>query len=222
MMSPLGPRTIIGAMPTRMDADTRREFGAVPLVLGMCIVLFALFIAAATGLWAWLLVGAALVAAAGIAVAVYAGRRDYARAHDAPALEATEDGVHRVLVIAGGSCTSQEFCDRLLHRAAGRPTRAYVITPAEGSGLAKWTGDESGYAGAEQDLEATLAALAAIGIEAHGRVGAFDPIQAADDGLREFPAEELVFATGADGESVVDVARERYDLHIAHVVVDAG
>ena len=219
-MLPLDRRTIIGGMPTSMSADTRREFGAVPLVLGMMIVLFALFIAAATGLWAWLLVGAVLVAAAAIAIAVYAGRRDYARSHDAPTLESTDDGVHRVLVIAGGSCTSQEFCDRILHRAAGRPTRAYVITPAEGSGLAKWTGDESGYAGAERDLEATLAALATIGIEAQGRVGAFDPIQAADDGLREFPAEELVFATGSDGADVVDLARERYDLHVAHVVVD--
>jgi len=218
MMSPLEPRTMIRGMPA--NADTRREFGAVPLVLGMLTILFAVFIAAATGLWAWLLVGAALVAAAAIAVAVYAGRRDYASAHGAPAVESTDDGVHRVIVIAGGSCTSQEFRDRLLHRAAGRPTRAYVITPAEGSGLAKWTGDESGYAGAEQDLEATLAALAAIGVDAQGRVGAFDPIQAADDGLREFPAEELLFATSADGGDVVEVARERYDLHITHVAVD--
>src|SRR5262245_10093512 len=197
-------------MPTSMSSDTRREFGALPLVLGMMIVLFAVFIAAATGLWAWLLVGAALVAAAAVAIAVYAGRRDYARSHAAPAIEPTDDGVHRVLVIAAGSCTSQEFCERLLHRAAGRPTRAYVIAPAEGTGLAKWTGDESGYAGAEQDLEATLAALAASGIEAQGRVGAFDPIQAADDGLREFPAEELVFATGDDGDDVVELARGRY------------
>jgi hypothetical protein len=219
-MSRLDRRTIIRAMPT--NADTRREFGAVPLVLGMLTILFALFIAAATGLWAWLLVGAALVAAAIIAVAVYAGRRDYAHAHAAPAIESADDGVHRVLVIAGGSCTSQEFRDRLLHRAAGRPTRAYVITPAEGSGLAKWTGDESGYADAEQDLEATLAALAAIGVDAQGRVGAFDPIQAADDGLREFRAEELVFATSGDGDDVVELARERYDLHVTHVVVDAG
>jgi hypothetical protein len=220
MMSPLDRRTIIREMPKSMDADTRREFGAVPLVLGMLTVLFAVFVAGATGLWAWLLVGAAIVGAAAIALAVYAGRRDYATAHAAPVLERADEGAHRVLVIADGSCTSQEFRDRLLHRAAGRPTRAYVIAPAEGSGLAKWTGDESGYAAAEQGLEATLAALAAIGVEAEGRVGAFDPIQAADDGLREFPAEELVFATARDGASVVDVARERYDLHITHVVVD--
>jgi GABA permease len=72
-----------------------------------------------------------------------------------------------------------------------------------------------------------LALLEEAGVSARGEVGARDPIRAADDALREFPADEVVFAThsGADAnwleQGVVEAARSRYDVPVTHVV-DAG
>lgn len=73
-----------------------------------------------------------------------------------------------------------------------------------------------------------MSALNAAGVNARGDVGSDDPIQAADDALREFPADEIVFATQPEQDAnwrergVVEIARSRYDLPVSHVVVDAG
>jgi hypothetical protein len=68
-------------------------------------------------------------------------------------------------------------------------------------------------------------ALLEAGIRAHGIVGSDDPIEAADDALRQFPADELVFATHPEARAnwlerdVVQVARTRYEVPTTHVDV---
>ncbi|HET6697106.1 MAG TPA: hypothetical protein VFG85_11410, partial [Gaiellaceae bacterium] len=53
-----------------------------------------------------------------------------------------------------------------------------------------------------------------------------DPIQAMDDALRTFGADEIVISTHPPGRSnwlekeIIARARERYDVPITHVVVD--
>ena len=85
--------------------------------------------------------------------------------------------------------------------------------------------DEGGYDRAARVLEETLDAFRGIGIEAQGRIGANDPLQAADDGLRQFPADEIAFATHPQGrmkwleEGVVARAESRYEQPVVHVVV---
>ena len=70
-----------------------------------------------------------------------------------------------------------------------------MVAPAIGSRLARWTGDESQFVDARKHLDDTVAALARRRDHGHGETGADDPLQAADDGLREFPAHEIVFVT---------------------------
>jgi hypothetical protein len=112
--------------------------------------------------------------------------------------------------------------------AAGRPLEVLVVAPALGSRLSHWTGDDHAREEAAANLEATVSRLAAAGVAARGEVGSDDPIQAADDALREFPADEIVFATQPEGAAnwkergVVETARSRYQLPVSHVVVDAG
>jgi hypothetical protein len=210
-----------------VNRDNRREFGAVPLVVGILGLLFLLFLAAVVGLGAWLLVGVAIVVAGVVVIAVLAKGRRHPSASAAPAPPArgTDDGVHRVLVIADGSCTSQDFREQVVSAAEGRPTRAFVVAPAVGSRVSLWTGDESAYSGAEEHLEATIQALKAIGVEATGHIGAHDPIQAADDGLREFPADEIVFAVHPDHTAnwlergLVEQARDRYAVPVTELVL---
>ena len=68
--------------------------------------------------------------------------------------------------------------------------------------------------------------LAEMGVSARGAIGDGDPLQALEDALREFPADEIVVSTHPPGRShwleqgVVEQARLRYDVPVTHVVVD--
>jgi hypothetical protein len=61
-----------------------------------------------------------------------------------------------------------------------------------------------------------------------GETGADDPIQATDDGLREFAANEIVFVTkpGTDTdwveEGVIETAKQRYDIPVTHIALSAA
>ena len=218
------------------------EFAAIPIVLGVIGLGLILFFAADQGAWAWILVGIGLVVLGALVARAAARRYRHPGSEHAPewaasgesegevaaAAPASEDGVYRLLVIADESCTPETFRQVIGERAAGGPAEAFVVAPALGSRLATWTGDEGAYTDAQSHLDATIEALRSLGIDARGRVGPHDPIQAADDGLREFRADELVFATNPADEAkwledgVVDIARERYSVPVTHIVVEAA
>jgi glycerol dehydrogenase-like iron-containing ADH family enzyme len=63
--------------------------------------------------------------------------------------------------------------------------------------------------------------LSALGVTARGHVSSHDPLQAADEGLREIAADELVFVTLGAGEAadVVDTARRRYGIPVRQIAV---
>ena len=125
--------------------------------------------------------------------------------------------------------------DRRRRRAADDPPpqgggsadRLLVVCPALNSQLRTWASDEDGArAAAQQRLDASLAQLRRDDIEAEGEVGDGDPLQAMEDALRTFGADEIVISTHPEGRShwlerdVVGAARERFDVPITHVVVD--
>ena len=62
--------------------------------------------------------------------------------------------------------------------------------------------------------------------QARGEVGDGDPLQAIEDALRTFGADEIVISTHPEGRSnwlergIVEKARERFAVPITHVVVD--
>jgi len=212
-----------------VNRESLREFGAIPIVLAILGWGGLLVLAAMAGWQAWILLGIATIGAALILVWVYARRHRHPAAESAPtghphATPLASD-VYRVLVIADEDCASETFGQRLRDHAAGRKTEAFVVAPALGSRLARWTGDEKAYADATERLEATVQVLERSGLKAAGHVGPHDPLQAADDGLREFHADEVLFVTGADDqanwleEGVVDTARSRYAVPVTHIVV---
>ena len=75
-------------------------------------------------------------------------------------------------------------------------------------------------------LGASLAALATVGVSARGDVGDSDPLQAIEDELRTFGADEIIISTHPPGRSnwlerdIVTHARDRFPVPITHVVVD--
>lgn len=131
-----------------------------------------------------------------------------------------DDDTHRVLLVADAACDPGVLGSTVTGNSRNA---VFVVAPALGSRTARWTGDEQAYRDAQERLDATLQAFAERGIEARGHIGSHDPLQAADDGLREFPADEIVFAVHGDGdanwleEGIVDAARSRYTIPVTAV-----
>ena len=181
--------------------ETRREFSAVPVAVVMAAVGLAVFCGIWIGAWAAAVVtvGFALIAIA--ALVVWSTRRAHPPAADAPHVSPVEDGRHRILVVADGYCAVPAFVEELRSHAQSGPISVFVMAPALESRLGRLTGDQHGYDDATQRLNAMLDALQGAGMQAGGEVGSSDPLQAADDGLRQFPANEIVFVTHPEGQA---------------------
>ena len=102
-----------------------------------------------------------------------------------------------------------------------------VLSPALNTRVRTWTSDEDGAReAAQRRLDASIDQLAAVGVQAQGEIGDGDPVQAVEDALRSFPADEIVLSTHPPGRShwlergVVVAVRERFDVPVTHVVVD--
>ena len=102
-----------------------------------------------------------------------------------------------------------------------------MVAPALNSPMRHWASDEDpARRAAERRLQASLARLQDGGIEASGGVGDAEPLQALEDELRLFDADEIVISTHPEGRShwlekgVVQAAKHRFSVPITHVVVD--
>jgi hypothetical protein len=133
----------------------------------------------------------------------------------------------RILVIANETVGGEALLSILRSKAEGVNEQVLVVCPALNSQVRTWASDEDGArAAAQQRLDASLAQLRRLGVQARGEVGDGDPLQAIEDALRTFGADEIVISTHPAGRSnwlehnVVGAARERFDVPITHVVVD--
>lgn len=133
----------------------------------------------------------------------------------------------RILVVANETVAGEALRNAIQTRARRYVDEVFVVCPALSSRLRHWLSDEDRVrARAHARLDASLAALAQVGIHADGCVGDADPLGAIEETLTTFAADELIIATHPRGRSswlkrdVVDRARGRFDLPVAHVVVD--
>jgi hypothetical protein len=224
-MPPASRRPSIESMP-RTDAghSSRVEWIAIAIVVVVSAVVFALLLAAEAGVWTWVIVSTALLVVAAVAIGMLVSRHRHPSAFDAPRptrSQAPADGVYRVLVVADESLANHVVAEEIVPRAGGGRLEAFVVAPELRSRLAHWTGDDSEHGQAERHLGETLSAFKAAGIPANGTVGSDDPVQAADDALRTFPADELVFVTGAEAnwleDDALDLARGRYGIPVTQI-----
>ena len=133
----------------------------------------------------------------------------------------------RVLVVANETVGGEELMSAISTRALSARTRFLVVCPALNTRVKTWTSDEDpARAAAQERLDATLVRLASVGIDARGEVGDGDPLVAIEDGVRTFHPDEIVISTHPAGRShwlergIVDSVRARFDVPVAHVVVD--
>ncbi|HEY7793300.1 MAG TPA: universal stress protein [Gaiellaceae bacterium] len=137
------------------------------------------------------------------------------------------DDERRILVVANETVGGSELLAILQEKAEGVNERVLVVCPALNSQVRHWASDEdAARAAAQSRLDASLARLRSEGVQASGEVGDGDPLQAIEDALRTFGADEIVISTHPEGRSnwlernVVGAARDRFEVPITHVVVD--
>jgi hypothetical protein len=206
--------------------ETASEFSAVAVVLVLAAVGVAVFAGIWLGIVAAVIVtlGFALIAIA--ASIVWGTRRE--SLGEAPKVTPIEDGRYRILVVADERCGTSGVADQLRSHAGDRPVSIYITAPALESRIGRLAGDQKGYDDATQRLGELLEVLDRAGVEAQGEVGPNDPLQAADDGLRQFAANEIVFITHPEGEAnwlesgVIAEAESRYFQPVKHIAASGS
>ena len=204
--------------PLRSEAEAFRFLIASIVYFGAIVVA-----SVAGGKWVGLGVFIALTA---IVLGWWArARRDERPPKTAPRPHAA--GERRILVIANETVGGHTLRSAILERSLDVREEVLVVTPALNSPLRHWVSDDDdARAAAQERLERSLAQLAEAGVEARGEVGDGDPLQAIEDALRTFGADEIIISTHPEGRSnwlergVVENARERFAVPITHVVVD--
>jgi hypothetical protein len=205
-----------------MESPFRSEAAAFRFLL-LTIVGFALIVAASwLNPWLGLLVFLGL---SGAATWLYFSRR----AEPLPPERLLHHGhpdERRVLVVANETVAGDELMRAIGETALEGRSQFHVVCPALNSRLRTWTSDEDpARAAAQTRLDATLAHLSSVGIEARGAVGDADPLVAVEDAVRTFHPDELIVSTHPEGRSnwlergVVEALRQRYDVPLRHVVV---
>jgi hypothetical protein len=139
----------------------------------------------------------------------------------------TSEGERRILVVANETVGGSALLDCIRQKSEGVQENVLVVSPALASPIRHWASDEDpGRAVAQERLDASLGRLREAGVSARGEIGDSDPLQAIEDALRTFGAEEIIISTHPEGKSnwlergVVSGARERFGVPITHVVVD--
>jgi hypothetical protein len=175
--------------------------------------------------------GVALGVAGGIAVGVLIGlfvlKREQPQEKLALGRSHDGDAPRRILVVANETLEGRALRDEIERRATEGETELRVVCPALNTKLRHWISDEDdARRRAQARLDAIVAELAREGFDAQGTIGDGDPVQAMEDALRQFSADEAIISTHPPGQSnwlerdVVERARARFDLPVLHVVVD--
>jgi hypothetical protein len=141
---------------------------------------------------------AALVAFAIVLVAVRQRPRG-------PLGSPAEDGRRHVLLVTTCPVEEPAAVGRIAVAATlgadNEDADVLVLSPARIGFLDRWASDVEGARQvAQENLVATVAALAKAGIAAEARVGDEDVVQAVEDQLQSFPASEVVLISGAGEE----------------------
>ncbi|MGH7786344.1 MAG: hypothetical protein ACRERC_05720 [Candidatus Binatia bacterium] len=141
----------------------------------------------------------------------------------------TYDGVHRILVVANETSRGSELHDLVSEhsrRGLTRESEVLVVAPALNSRLRHLFSDvDPAVHNAELRLCECVDKLRLRGVDATGLVGDEDPLQAIEDVLHTFPADELIISTHAPEHSnwlahdIVARARGRFELPTSHVEV---
>jgi len=133
-----------------------------------------------------------------------------------------------ILLIANRTCPCPIVLDTVRERT-GPDGHVLVVAPALNSRMKHYTSDtdEAAEAAAGR-LDEALAYLAGAGVRANGSVGDADPLQAIQDAVSGFPADEIVISTFPAEDShwlekdLLERAQDATGLPVVHVTSRYG
>lgn len=132
--------------------------------------------------------------------------------------EPADDRRH-VLVVVTGSVEEPAAVGAIsrearLEQGAG-DAEVLVLAPASIGFLDRWASDVEGARWhAQEKLVGTVAALAKAGIVAEARVGDEDVVQAVEDQLQSYPADEVLLVDTGEGDGGTDEAAAELDSRL--------
>jgi hypothetical protein len=208
-----------------MKNPFRSEAEAYRFVMGTVAYFAAIVIATAVGGRWW---GVGVFVVVTLVVLAWFFRRE---AREQPPASAPRprggDDERRILVVANETVAGRKLREAIKAAAEAGHANVLVVSPALNTPLKHWASDEDqARAAAEERLRRSIAELERLGISARGEVGDADPVQAIEDALRTFGADQIIISTHPEGRSnwlergVVSSARERFAVPLTHVVVD--
>ena len=175
-------------------------------------------------------VGVAVGALAAVAIVVIAARQ---RPREPIVSAPAENGRHHVLIVVTCALEEPAVVRKIAEdaRAGGSDGEAevLVLAPARIGFLDRWASDvEEARQRAQRMLVATVAALAKAGIAAEARVGDEDVVQAVEDQLHTFAADEVILVSeradegeGGDDEAAATELRSRLEAEFRHLVLSS-
>jgi hypothetical protein len=102
-----------------------------------------------------------------------------------------------------------------------REPQVLLVAPSLNTPVAHWLSDlRKARLDAQRRLALSIGTLAAAGLDGRGQVGDSDTVQAVEDALRTFPAQEVVFVTGSGHAAEVEEVRRRLDRPVR--MLEAG
>ena len=132
----------------------------------------------------------------------------------------------RVLALVSEPVSAEALAQALGPEGA-RDAEVLVIAPALNTRTRFLLADpDPAIERAEEVQEETVERMTEGGVDAAGDTGEEDPMQAMEDTLQTFEADEIVLFTHPEGkrnwqeEGLVDEAQERFDRPVRHVLVE--
>jgi len=124
----------------------------------------------------------------------------------------SNDGVHRILVLAHEGLGGTGLAGLLDEREPDRGAEVFIVVPALSGSVKRFANDDRDeIAAARSDLERLVAEVGADGRSVDGIVGDSDPRLALEDSLRQFAADEVVIVNppGTEMEGLEEASTER-------------
>jgi hypothetical protein len=133
----------------------------------------------------------------------------------------------RLLVITTSAADETGLREEVREHAGGEEVEIHVVAPAAELSRLQWLASDEDEARTEAEKVAreTSKAVGETGKVEEAEIGDPNPVQAIEDALRTFPADELIIVTrsGEDAswleQGSLEEARERFQLPITHLVL---
>jgi hypothetical protein len=133
----------------------------------------------------------------------------------------------KLLVVATAPVDEETIRDEVRRHSGEEEADVRVVAPAAELSPLQWLANEEdeARARAERRAEETAAAADAEAARVEASVGDTDPVQAIEDMLRDFPADELIVVTRRDDDATFlekdagEDALQRFGLPVTHLTV---